>query len=156
MSTTRWIIIVLIIAAATIYWIWETERGKKSALNIDPNASIATGDASEVAPPATGPEDFVSIEQIQSLGIEAANRTKKYAGLFETIGAIFQALNLVGGSLLAVIILFIPANASVKLISILGVLILMGLAYVQTSLIRGLASYFQMKANDHIIRNWKK
>lgn len=89
-----------------------------------------------------------------SNGIEAAKRTKNYATLFETIGKVLQALNFVGALLLIFAVFIIPSSSLMKFIYLIGVLILWGVSYVQTALIRGLASYFQMKASDHIVRNW--
>jgi hypothetical protein len=96
----------------------------------------------------------LNLQSEVSNGIEAAKRTKSYATLFETIGKVLQALNFVGALLLIFIVFFIPSSSLMKLIYLLGVLIFWGVSYIQTALIRGLASYFQMKASDHLIRNW--
>ncbi|CAN2174821.1 hypothetical protein MCEMZLE2_00139 [Candidatus Nanopelagicaceae bacterium] len=152
MSTTRWVLIAVIIISASIYWKWETDRSKnrvatRNSINTDSGITESTSVASV---------ELETIEDRKILGLEAAKRTNKYAGLFDSIGEVFHILNLVGGGLSILVVLLIPIDSTIKVVSILGLLVLMGLVYVQTSLIRGLASYFQMKANDHIIRNWDK
>jgi hypothetical protein len=90
------------------------------------------------------------------IGEEAAKRTIKFASLFESIGKVLQTLNVVSVVILFFIGFFIPDPAWLKFAFWAAVLIIWAFSYVQTSLIRGLASYFQMKASDHLIRNWKK
>jgi hypothetical protein len=90
------------------------------------------------------------------MGDEAAKRTIRYASLFETIGKVMQILNVVGVVILFFIGFFIPDPVWLKFAYWASVLIIWAFSYVQTSLIRGLASYFQMKASDHLIKNWKK
>ena len=97
-----------------------------------------------------------TVEQQISIGNEAAHRTVKYASLFEKIGNLLQILNVIGACVLLAAGFFIPGPGWGKLIYWVIVLILWAFSYVQTSLIRGLASYFQMKASDHIIRHWQK
>lgn len=94
-------------------------------------------------------------DQIKT-GDEAAKRTIRYASLFETIGKVLEILNVIGVLILIVVGFFIPDPAWLKFAYWGGVLIIWGFSYVQTALIRGLSSYFQMKASDHLIRNWKK
>lgn len=97
-----------------------------------------------------------TVEQQINIGNEAAHRTVKYASLFENIGNLLQILNVIGACVLLAAGFFIPGPGWGKLIYWVIVLILWAFSYVQTSLIRGLASYFQMKASDHLIRHWKK
>lgn len=87
-----------------------------------------------------------------AVGLEAANRTERYATLFEKIGSVVQSLNTIGACLLLVVGFFLTGAFWVKVIYWIAILILWGFSYVQTAFIRGLASYFQMKASDHIIR----
>lgn len=95
------------------------------------------------------------VDQVE-LGLDAAQRTEKYASLFEDLGNIMQVLNVIGACVLIAAGFFIAGPGWVKLIYWIAVLILWGFSYLQTSLIRGLASYFQMKASDHIIRHLQK
>jgi hypothetical protein len=97
-----------------------------------------------------------TVEQQKEIGNAAAHRTVKYASLFENIGNVMQILNLIGACVLIAAGFFITGPGWVKFIYWVAVLILWAFSYVQTSLIRGLASYFQMKASDHIIRHWQK
>jgi len=89
-------------------------------------------------------------------GNAAALRTKNYATLFETIGKFLQFLNIVAVVLLIIVVLIISTSSALKILYVIGIFTVWGVSYVQTCLIRGLASYFQMKASDHIIRNWAK
>ena len=97
-----------------------------------------------------------TLEQQQDIGDAAAHRTVKYASLFENIGNVMQILNSIGACVLIAAGFFITGPGWVKFIYWVAVLILWAFSYLQTSLIRGLASYFQMKASDHIIRHWRK
>jgi hypothetical protein len=88
-------------------------------------------------------------------GNAAALRTKSYATLFENIGKVIQALNLIAVIILSLAVLFIPTTSLMKFVYWVVILIAWGISYVQTALIRGVASYFQMKASDHLIRHLK-
>lgn len=101
-----------------------------------------------------GNED--SLDQQKKIGKAAAFRTIKFATLFENIGKVLQILNVFGACILIAVGIFISGSGWIRFGYWIGVLILWAFSYVQTSLIRGLASYFQMKASDHLIRNWKK
>ena len=90
------------------------------------------------------------------VGDEAARRTIKYASLFETIGKVLKVLNIVSVILLFFIGFFIPGSGWVKFGYWVAIVIIWIFSYIQTSLIRGLASYFQMKASGHLVRNWKE
>jgi len=140
MSITRWILIVIIITSASIYWIWETNReeGREKKEIISPEYKAET------------------LEDRKNLGFKSAKRTDKYANLFEKIGAVLQFINIIAGIIMIVAVLIVPLNWGIMAVSTVGILVLVGIAYVQTSLIRGLASYFQMKANDYIVRNWEE
>jgi hypothetical protein len=98
----------------------------------------------------------VTLSDQIKIGDEAAKRTIRYASLFETIGKVIQTLNVIAVVILFFVGFFIPDPAWLKFAYWAAVLVLWAISYVQTSLIRGLASYFQMKASDYLIRNWKK
>jgi hypothetical protein len=98
----------------------------------------------------------ISLSDQIKIGDEAASRTIRYASLFENIGKIIQTLNVVGVVILFFVGFFITDPVWLKFAYWAAVLVLWAISYVQTSLIRGLASYFQMKASDYQIRNWKK
>ena len=98
----------------------------------------------------------INLDQQRAIGNSAAQRTVKYASLFEKVGNILQILNAIGAFILIAAGLFIPVSGWIKFGYWIAILIWWGFSYLQTSLIRGLASYFQMKASDYIIRNWKK
>ena len=81
---------------------------------------------------------------------DAARRTLKYATLFEDIGRFNQYFNTVIAVIAAIIIAFSDFEMTFKLISLIGILFIWWILYIQTSLIRGVASYFQMKASAHL------
>jgi len=97
-----------------------------------------------------------TLEEQIAVGYQAALRTEKYSTLFENIGRILQFLNSIGACILLVCGFFIPGSFLVKFIYWVVICILWAFSFVQTALIRGLSSYFQMRASDHIIRHWKK
>lgn len=132
-------------------WEWSTNfRDSKPVENDD--------DEDESIPAAvlnTVQKSATLSDQIKT-GDEAAQRTIRYASLFESIGKVMQALNVIGVVILFFIGFFIPEPVWLKFAFWGAILILWAFSYVQTSLIRGLSSYFQMKASDHLIRHWKK
>ena len=133
-------------------WEWSTKfRDSKPV-------EMGESDQDEEAPsPIIKPvqKNLTLSDQIK-IGEEAAKRTIKFASLFESIGKVLQTLNVVSVVILFFIGFFIQDPAWLKFAYWAAVLIIWAFSYVQTSLIRGLASYFQMKASDHLIRNWKK
>ena len=133
-------------------WEWSTKFRDSKPVEMDES------DVDEEAPsPIIKPvqKNLTLSDQIK-IGEEAAKRTIKFASLFESIGKVLQTLNVVSVVILFFIGFFIPDPAWLKFAYWAAVLIIWAFSYAQTSLIRGLASYFQMKASDHLIRNWKK
>lgn len=124
------------------------------------NASTAMAYADEIGSytPASKPlvPKALTLNDYEKRGTEAANRTLKFASLFESIGKMLQVLNLVALIILFLVGFFIAEPGWLKF-AFWGILIVAwAISYVQTSFIRGLSSYFQMKANDYIITHWKK
>jgi hypothetical protein len=97
-----------------------------------------------------------TLEEQLDVGLQAALRTEKYSTLFENIGKLMQTLNTIGACILLVLGFFIPGSFLVKIVYWILICVLWAFSFVQTALIRGLSSYFQMRASDHIIRHWKK
>jgi len=166
MSLTRWIIVIGVVLAYAIYWVWESkrenlaknesqsEKSEESALHqVEFQKSAFPQLDSEVSK-----EDNVgkTLEEQRKIGNEAALRTEKYSTLFDNIGNVIQIVNTIAACILIVPGFFIPGPGWFKVVDWLAIGILWAFAYVQTALIRGLSSYFQMKASDHIIRNWQK
>ncbi len=88
-------------------------------------------------------------------GAEAATRVQRYATLFEKIGSYAQVLNLVAALLLVVILVsagFSGLPSEYIPLGFIGIGVIWAIGYIQTSLIRGLASYFQMRSIDFIER----
>jgi hypothetical protein len=83
-------------------------------------------------------------------GQDSAIRVFRFGTLFEKIGSILQFLNAFAAIVIAAIILFVDNPTSLKLIGILFVGLVWGLGFLQTSLIRGLASYFQMRSSEYL------
>ena len=82
---------------------------------------------------------------------DAARRTLKYATLFEDIGKFVQYLNAVAAIILLILVIFfMDTPNSVRIGYGVGILALWLVSYIQTSLMRGLAAYFQMKAAAHL------
>ena len=81
---------------------------------------------------------------------DAARRTLKYATLFEDIGRFNQYFNTFIAVIAEIYIVVSKFETTFKLITFAGILILWWIFYIQTSLIRGIASYFQMKASAHL------
>lgn len=86
-------------------------------------------------------------------GHDSAIRVFKFGTLFEKIGSILQFLNAFAALVIVAIILFVDNPTSLKLIGILFVGLVWGLGFLQTSLIRGLASYFQMRSSEYLEKN---
>jgi hypothetical protein len=166
MSLTRWIIIILILIALGIYLVWESKRESsakqesqtdeyKVSLRLQPGPE---GASLPLVEPEVRNEESVgrTLEGQWKKGNQAALRTEKYSTLFDNIGNIMQIVNTIAACILIVPGFLIPGPWWIKALYWLAIGILWALAYVQTALIRGLSSYFQMKASDHIIRNWQK
>ncbi|CAN2174972.1 hypothetical protein MCEMRE26_00144 [Candidatus Nanopelagicaceae bacterium] len=136
---------------------WGTEKNSSGEIvcsfceQLSDDLEQRSGVSVEPPRPALPTRDVKKIDQIQ-IGLQAADRTEKYSTLFENIGKIMQILNSVGAVVLLIAGFFIDAPGFIKFIYWVVILIVWAFAYVQTSLIRGLASYFQMKASDHLLR----
>ena len=83
-------------------------------------------------------------------GQNAALRVFRFGMLFERVGSILQVLNAVSSIVLVFIVLSLEISSSMKLLGIFVIPILWGLGFLQTSLIRGLASYFQMRSSEYL------
>jgi hypothetical protein len=87
----------------------------------------------------------------ESKGFRAASRVMRYATLWDRIGNIFNILNIVGAIILGLMIIFLSGfEMKFKILSLFGLAILLGITYLQISLIRGIASYFQMRSMDYL------
>jgi hypothetical protein len=138
----------------------KTKKNEFIFTNSPSPEEIEESDARSVASYPKGNSTFgkksETIEQQNVIGNAAAQRTVKYASLFESIGYVLQILCAVSACLLLFVGFFISGPVWVKLVYWVAIVIFWAFSYAQTSLIRGLASYFQMKASDHIIRHWQK
>jgi len=83
-------------------------------------------------------------------GGKAAERVFRYGTIFENVGQAFQYLNAAGAILLVMWILYLDLPGSYKFIGILSTALVWAFGFLQTSLVRGLASYFQMKAAEYL------
>lgn len=90
------------------------------------------------------------------MGLAASIRTQRYATLFENVGTFFQYFAAVIFAISLVLVLIAEIEGLSKLAGVISICVLWAFTYLQTSLIRGLASYFQMRASDFNIRNWQK
>ena len=133
-------------------WEWSTKFRESNPVEMNDS-----DDNEEIPLPSIKPmQKTVTLSDQIKIGDEAAKRTIRYASLFESIGKVIQTLNVVAVVILFFVGFFIPGPAWIRFAYCAAVLVLWAISYVQTSLIRGLASYFQMKASDYLIRNWKK
>lgn len=134
---------------------WEQSKSSESEkiFESEPNSS----DEELIAQPAPWKpiSKIPTIAEQILLGESATKRTLKYATLFENIGSVMQVLNTIGAIILFFVGFFISGPGWMKIVFWVAILIIWAYSYVQTSLMRGLASYFQMRASDHIIRHWK-
>jgi hypothetical protein len=83
-------------------------------------------------------------------GIEAALRVKKYGTLWDQIGTVINVLNSVGAVILFILLFVSGLDGTMILLGIVLIAILWGLSYLQISIIKGLASYFQMRSADYL------
>jgi hypothetical protein len=93
---------------------------------------------------------------VSEVGTAAAKRVKYYGTLFDKIGSILNVLNSVGAGVLFILLFFLDLQGLYVLLGILVIAVLWGFSYLQTSIIRGLASYFQMRSADYLEKNAKK
>jgi hypothetical protein len=155
MSLTRWMIVIGLLIALAVYWVWESKRenlAKQESQSYESEESALPQLDAEVRK-----EDYVrrTLAEQRKTGNEAALRTERYSTLFDNIGNVMQIVNTVAACILIVPGFFIPGSGWIRAAYWLAIGILWAIAYVQTALIRGLSSYFQMKASDYIIRNWQ-
>lgn len=90
------------------------------------------------------------------LGLDAATRVRRYGTLFEKIGLILQTLNTIAALILVIFLFTLKLEGRFVLLGLLVIAILWGLSYLQTALIRGLASYFQMRSADYFEKRANK
>ena len=120
------------------------------ATSAAPTPSAAKPVSKSVPTPRTAPAKNYSVPKTQINSKDAARRTLKYASLFEDIGRFNQYFNAIAAIVLAAFIIFGEFEFILKLLYLFILLILWWISYIQTSLIRGVASYFQMKASAHL------
>lgn len=89
---------------------------------------------------------------ISEVGTAAAKRVKYYGTLFDKIGSILNILNSVGAGVLFILLFFFDLQGLYVFLGLLVIAVLWGFSYLQTSIIRGLASYFQMRSADYLER----
>ena len=89
-------------------------------------------------------------------GIEAALRVKKYGTLWDQIGTVINVLNSIGAVILFVLLFVSGLDGTMILLGIVVIAVLWGLSYLQISIIKGLASYFQMRSADYLERKDRK
>jgi hypothetical protein len=89
---------------------------------------------------------------VSEVGTAAAKRVKYYGTLFDKIGSILNVLNSIGAGVLFILLFFLDLQGLYVLLGILVIAVLWGFSYLQTSIIRGLASYFQMRSADYLER----
>ena len=107
----------------------------------------------EIQGPATSTQPRGYINQprdYEGLSIEAAHRTSKYATLFENVATVFQIINVIGAIILFFAGFAITGSIWIKVAFWASTLVLLAVSYLQTSLVRGVASYFQMKSNAYL------
>ena len=92
----------------------------------------------------------VTIETNQDRGIEAANRVMRYGTLWDKIGNILNILNIIGFFILLIFVSFSGFEIKYRLLGLLILVIFLGVSYLQISIIRGVASYFQMRSADYL------
>lgn len=89
---------------------------------------------------------------ISGVGTAAAKRVKYYGTLFDKIGSILNILNSIGAGILFILLFFLDLQGLYVFLGLLVIGVLWGFSYLQTSIIRGLASYFQMRSADYLER----
>jgi hypothetical protein len=103
--------------------------------------------------------EYTSIRQESSItelsvdaGTDAAERVFRYGTLFEKIGSVLQIINSVAAVLLVIFLLFARLEGAYFFLGLLVIGLIWCISYLQTSFIRGLASYFQMRSADYVER----
>lgn len=100
-------------------------------------------------------EKKTALEKALASGSDAALRVFRYGTLFEKIGSTLQWLNVSAAIIIIVVVLVVDSPASIKILGILFVGLIWALGFLQTSFVRGLASYFQMRSADYLERRQK-
>ena len=72
--------------------------------------------------------------------------------LFEKIGSVLQVLNTVGAILLVIFLIVARPPGAYFFLGLLVIGLIWCISYLQTSFMRGLASYFQMRSIDYLER----
>lgn len=139
-------------------WIEDDDTCSKCKKEVAPNRLESARNIIETSKETTTSDTAPSIQKhasnkdYLSKSIDAALRTSKYATLFEKIGSIMQVLNSIGAVILILVGFALDTELYIRVAYWITILFLWAIAYIQTSFIRGLASYFQMKANSHLSR----
>ena len=89
-------------------------------------------------------------------GVQAAIRVKKYGTLWDQIGSVINILNSIGAGILLFLLFISGLEGKIILLGIVVISLLWGLSYLQISIIKGLASYFQMRSADYLERKDRK
>ena len=92
----------------------------------------------------------VTIESNEDRGIEAANRVMRYGTLWDKIGNVLNVLNIIGFFILLLFVSFSGFELKYRLGGLLILVVLLGVSSLQISIIRGVASYFQMRSADYL------
>ena len=117
-------------------------------LKLIPEESLTKASVSK---PSTQTNPKVQVDE----GIAAALRVKKYGSLWDQIGSVINILNSVGAGILFILLLVSGLEGKIILLGIVVIAVLWGLSYLQISIIKGLASYFQMRSADYLERKGK-
>jgi len=88
-------------------------------------------------------------------GESAALKVKNFGQLFDKIGAIASIVNNVFPGVAVLILMATEAEGEMYIFAVFLLPIFWGLGYLQIVAIRGLASYFQMRAIDFLERRGK-
>ena len=89
-------------------------------------------------------------DAVESSGDDAALRVFQYGTLFENVGKVLQYLNAVAAGFLGLFILFIDLTLLNTLLGLILLALFWAFTFLLTSLVRGLASYFQMKSSAYL------
>ena len=92
------------------------------------------------------------VDLSSDVGTAAAERVFRYGTLFEKIGSILQILNSIGALMLVIFLLFARPGGAYFFLGLLVIGLIWCISYLQTSFMRGLASYFQMRSIDFVER----
>jgi len=114
-------------------------------INLVKSGSVGSNAADKSSQPSLEP-------RILDSGKDAAERVNRYGTLFEKIGSVLQVLNTVGAVLLIIFLMVARPSGAYFFLGLLLIGLIWCVSYLQTSLIRGLASYFQMRSIDYLER----